>query len=224
MQSLMYQEDDYLMISGLQHFSFCRRQWGLIHLEQQWKDNLRTTEGELMHERAHNHEIREKRGDLLIIRGLRVASPIMGISGICDVVECYRCKDGIKLFGEEGAWSVYPVEYKHGTQKVIDADRLQLCAQAMCLEEMLGCQIEEAILYYRESRKREHVSLDETLRVKVKDMIREMRDYYSRGYTPKVKTGKHCNACSLKEICVPTLCKAISASKYMQERLSEVDE
>ena len=218
---MRYREEDYLMISGLQHFSFCRRQWALIHIEQQWQDNLRTTEGNILHERAHDQQIRERRGEHISIRGLRVASSTLGISGICDVVEFTRCTQGIKLHNEEGCWSVLPIEYKRGTWKENDADRLQVCAQAMCLEEMLGCRIETAALYYGEIRGREQVPLSEELRSKVRSMLQEMRDYYSRGYTPKVKTGKHCNACSMKDICVPMLNRRISVKQYIQQFIRE---
>ena len=114
----MYTPDDCLMISGLQHFRFCRRQWALIHIEQQWSENLRTVEGELLHERAHNEQLREARGDLWIVRGLRVQSLTLGLSGQCDVVEFQRdAVHGIPLSGKGGLWLPYPVEYKRGVPK-----------------------------------------------------------------------------------------------------------
>ena len=140
---MSFTDSEPLQLSGLQHFAFCRRQWALIHIEQQWKDNLRTVEGDILHERAHDETIRERSRDKITIRGLRIASARLGISGACDVVEFRRSKTGAKLAGEEGFWQPYPVEYKHGTSKTSDADRLQLCAQAMCLEEMLGCAVPE---------------------------------------------------------------------------------
>ena len=143
----MYEEEEYLGLSGIQHFVFCRRQWALIHLEQQWADNLRTVEGELLHERAHDEGLSESRGDLLICRGLRVASPRLGISGACDVVEFHADPAGVSLAGRPGLWRPVPVEYKRGRQKEHDADELQLCAQAMCLEEMLACEIPRGFLY-----------------------------------------------------------------------------
>ena len=155
----MYSPDDCLMISGLQHFRFCRRQWALIHIEQQWAENLRTVEGNLLHERAHNEHLRESRGDLLIVRGLRVQSLTLGLTGQCDVVE-FRRDDtrGVTLSGKEGAWLPYPVEYKHGAAKQDGSDALQLCAQAMCLEEMLVCEIPSGALFYGETRRRFPVS------------------------------------------------------------------
>ncbi len=218
---MTYRDSDYLQLSGLQHFAFCRRQWALIHIEQQWEENARTVEGGILHERAHDETIRERGRDKLTMRGLRVASAALGISGACDVVEFYRRSDGAKLSGEEGFWRPYPVEYKRGSSKVSDADRLQLCAQAMCLEEMLGCPVPEGALYYGETRRRERVSLNGELREQVRAMLAEMHEYYRRGHTPKVKTGKHCNACSLKERCLPVLCRASSARAYLHDRIGE---
>lgn len=137
----MYAEEDYLQLSGLQHFAFCRRQWALIHVENQWVENLLTVEGELLHTRAHDETQRELRGDVLTLRGLTVFSPSLGLSGKCDVVEFHADPAGISLQGEKGLWLPYPVEYKRGSPKVGNEDALQLCAQAMCLEETLCCSI-----------------------------------------------------------------------------------
>ena len=146
--SYQYQEDDYLQLSGLQHFCFCRRQWALIHIENQWAENYRTVDGELMHENAHNADFQESRGDLLIVRGLAIHSARLGVSGQCDVVEFRRSPDGVSLRKREGLWQPYPIEYKRGKPKEGLEDKLQLCGQAMCLEEMLCCAIPEGALYY----------------------------------------------------------------------------
>ncbi|MDD6175525.1 MAG: CRISPR-associated protein Cas4 [Firmicutes bacterium] len=219
-----YREEDWLQISGLQHFSFCRRQWALIHIEQQWAENLRTTEGKLMHERAHDASSSERRGKLLIVRDLRVFSAELGISGACDVVEFRQVPDGIPLRGEKGRWSVFPVEYKHGESKENDADRLQLCAQAMCLEKMLGTVIPAGALFYETPRRREAVEFDAVLREKVCRMLDEMHALFRRGYTPKVKPNRSCNACSLKELCLPRLCRNSSAADYLNAMLGEETE
>ena len=116
-----------LLLSGIQHFSFCRRQWALIHIEQQWSENVHTAEGTIFHHRAHDDAQFESRGDLLIARGFRIVSQRLNVSGVCDIVEFHRDSDGIELFGREGKWTVYPVEYKKGAPKSNDADRLQLC-------------------------------------------------------------------------------------------------
>lgn len=213
--------DDYLMMSGLQHFCFCRRQWALIHLEQQWSENLRTTEGHLLHQRCHDESLREKRGGLLIVRGMRVVSHRLRLSGSCDVVEFRAAPHGVPLQGQAGLWLPMPVEYKHGSPKQSDADRLQLCAQAMALEEMLVCEIPQAALFYAEPHRRELVELTPELRQKTADAAREMNDYFARGYTPKVKPGKHCNACSLKALCLPALYRRADPEDYVRTYLAE---
>lgn len=213
----MYAPEDCLMISGLQHFRFCRRQWALIHIEAQWAENLRTVEGQILHERAHDESLRESRGDLWIVRGLRVQSLTLGLSGQCDVVE-FRRNDarGVPLAGKEGAWLPYPVEYKRGSPKTGGCDELQLCAQAMCLEEMLCCEIPQGALYYGEPHRRTEVELTLELRQEVYALLAEMHDLYRRGRTPKVKPTKGCNACSLKELCLPKLMRGKSAATYLR--------
>ena len=217
-------EDDYLPMSGIQHFAFCRRQWALIHLEQQWEENLRTAEGRLEHERAHDDSFREKRGDLLTVRGMRVISHRLRLSGVCDVVEFRQEPGGVPLQGLAGSWQPMPVEYKHGVSKESDADRLQLCAQAMALEEMLVCDIPEGALFYAGTRRRELVPLTPELRDETQRMADEMNRYFARGYTPKVRPGKHCNACSLKEICLPSLCRKADAAGYVRAHLTEEED
>ncbi len=220
----MYAEEDYLMLSGIQHFAFCRRQWAMIHIEQQWAENYWTTSGELMHRKAHDEGSSEKRGDLLILRGMRISSRELGLSGQCDVVEFHRDKDGITLYGYDGTWNPVPVEYKRGAPKENNADRLQLCAQAMCLEEMLLTEIPGGYLFYGENRRRSLVEFSEPLREEVKKMIKEMHDLFRRGYTPKVKPTKQCRACSLENLCVPKLHKAMNARRYIEKNIGIKDE
>lgn len=217
----MYEEEDFLQLSGIQHFDFCRRQWALAYIELQWQENVRTVEGKLLHEKAHDASLAEKRGDLIISRAMPVHSRDLGISGECDIVEFYRSEEGIALHGREGLYQVIPVEYKRGKPKVKDADRLQLAAQALCLEEMLCCHIPAGYLYYGETRHRECVMIDEELRKKVRDTFQEMHRYYERRYTPKVKWSKSCNACSLKDICLPAMGKQKSVSAYIEKKMTE---
>ena len=216
-----YAEDDYLMISGIQHFRFCKRQWALIHIEQQWAENEHTVIGELMHKKAHDPYLTEKRRDTIIARALPVASREMGVTGECDVVEFHRCGDGIRLHGHRGYFSVYPIEYKKGKPKITEEDKLQLAAQAMCLEEMFSTQIPEGALFYGETKRRKIVEITEELRSEVREMFQEMHQYYDRRYTPKVKYSKACASCSLKEICLPKLEKAGSVKEYLKRALEE---
>lgn len=217
----MFAPEDCLMISGLQHFRFCRRQWALIHMEQQWAENLRTVEGKFLHERAHNEQLQERRGDLLTVRGLRVQSLTLGLSGVCDVVEFRQGARGVPLSGKEGQWLPYPVEYKRGVPKQDGCDELQLCAQAMCLEEMLCCKIPEGALYYGEPRRRLRVSLTKELREEVRSDAAQMHALYRRGHTPRARRTKSCNACSLKELCLPGLQKSGSVRDYLRRHMED---
>lgn len=217
----MYNEDDFLQLSGIQHFVFCRRQWALAYIEQQWQENVRTLEGHLLHELAHDAERKEKRGECIIVRGMRICSREIGISGECDVVEFHKASSGISLVGREGMYEVIPIEYKRGAPKVHDADSLQVAAEALCLEEMLCCDIPYAYLYYGEIRRREKVEISTELRQKVRAVFAEMHKYYEQRYTPKVKISKSCNACSLKDLCLPVLNKHVSVKSYLDSRMKE---
>ena len=215
-------EEDRLQLSGLQHFCFCRRQWALIHIENLWAENYRTVDGALMHENAHDQGLRESRGRVLTVRGLAIRSAELGVSGQCDVVEFRRDPDGVSLRGQEGLWRPYPIEYKRGRPKEGQADELQLCGQAMCLEEMLCCTVPEGALYYGESRRRLAVPFTEELRRLVRDSLAEMHALYRRRYTPKTKTSKSCQACSLKDLCVPKLMRGKKASDYLADAVEDL--
>ena len=194
---------------------------GADPLENQWTENVRTVDGRPMHENAHDQGFRESRGDRLIVRGLAVYSSRLGGSGQCDVVEFCRDPDGVPLQGREGLWRAYPVEYKRGSPKGGRADELQLCAQTMCLEEMLCCAVPEGALYYGETRHRLVVEFTQELRELVQSSVEEMHELYQRRYTPKVKPTKGCNACSLKDLCVPKLMRAKKVSEYLVGALEE---
>lgn len=217
-----YREEDFLWLSGLQHFVFCRRQWALIHIENQWAENLRTVEGHIFHENAHDGENIEKRGDCIITRGMPVFSKELGLNGACDVVEFHKDSGGVSLFGWEGTYQPIPVEYKKGAPKEHQADEIQLCCQAMCLEEMLLCRIGKGYLYYGEPRRRTEVEFTQQLRETVQSAAAEMHSYFDRQYTPKVKISKRCKACSLSEICLPKLCKNDSAKAYINSRIEDL--
>ena len=179
-----------MLLSGLQHFEFCQRQWALIHIEQQWAENLLTVEGNIFHENAHNKFFTESRGDIIISRGMPVYSAELGVSGECDVVEFHKRENGIELYGKSGKYQPYPIEYKKGKPKEGSEDVLQLVCQAMCLEEMLCC-----------------------------DNLKLMHQYYKRKYTPNTKPDKRCNACSIKDICLPKRNKYKSVGDYISKSL-----
>jgi len=216
-----FEEEDYLMLSGIQHFQFCKRQWALIHIEQQWEENVLTLEGQYIHKKADQPFVREKRGEKLIVRAMPIQSRELQISGICDVVEFTRDPDGVEINGAEGKYAACPVEYKRGKPKKNDADILQLTAQVMCLEEMLLCEIPAAYLFYNEIKQRVEVPIRTREREKTKDIVAEMNDYYRRRHTPKVKTGAFCKKCSLQHICLPELLTKRKVSSYIERLIKE---
>lgn len=222
MSKIEYHADDLLPLSGIQHFCFCRRQWALIHVEQQWKENALTAEGRKLHERTDDPFFTEVRGGKIIARALPVASYHLGLSGICDVVEFTPSADGVNLPGREGTYLPTPVEYKRGKKKADKSDESQLCAQAICLEEMLCVGVPAGYLYYGETRHRVPISFSGELRSLVYKMAAEMHEYFDRGYIPKVRTSKACRSCSLADTCLPELQgRRLTASSYIQARIDE---
>ena len=219
----MYDEDEFLALSGVQHFAFCRRQWALIHIEQEWSENALTAMGNVMHEKAHDEALRERRGDKLIVRGLYVRSADLGLAGKCDVVEFVKSPKGQPLFREDGLWRACPIEYKRGRSKQGDCDRMQLCAQAMCLEEMLACEIQEGFLFYGATKSRERVVFDDALRSKVVRSADEMHALFTRRHVPKVKRTKACKSCSLDALCLSEASER-SVSSYIAEYVGDCDE
>jgi CRISPR-associated exonuclease Cas4 len=219
-----YKEEEFLQLSGIQHFVFCRRQWALIYIDQIWDENARTMEGRLMHERAHDAKQTEVRKNVIITRAMPVYSKRLGVNGMCDVVEFHRDDvKGVTIFGREGRYIPIPIEYKRGKAKSHDADILQLTAQAMCLEEMLCCDIEYGYIYYGEPRRREIVKFTMEYRDKVIKIFEEMHLYFKKGYIPKVKTSRSCYACSIKNHCIPKLCKNLSVEKYLEKMMEECE-
>ncbi len=215
-----YTVDELLPLSGIQHFLFCRRQWALIHIEQQWQENVLTAEGRIMHNRADDPFFTETRNGVITARSVPIASYRLGLSGKCDIVEFTASPDGVKLPGKDGLYSPAPVEYKRGKEKHDHSDEAQLCAQAMCLEEMLATNIPHGWLYYGQTRHRVEIEFTPELRALVKEMSDEMHTYFSRGYTPRVKPFKGCRACSLADVCLPELQgKVMAASKYIKQQI-----
>jgi len=215
-----YPPDDLLPLSGIQHFLFCRRQWALIHVERQWQENALTAEGRIMHNRADDPFFTETRNGVITARSVPIASYRLGLSGVCDVVEFTLSPDGVKLPSRDGLYLPAPVEYKRGREKRDPCDEAQLCAQAICLEEMLAVTIPRGYLYYGQTRHRVVVELTAELRDLVREMSDEMHAYFQRGYTPRVKTSKACRACSLADVCLPVLQeKVMPASKYIKQQI-----
>jgi CRISPR-associated exonuclease Cas4 len=241
----MYTEDELLPISALQHLAFCERQWALIHLEGVWVENRLTAEGRVLHERAHEAET-ESRGPVRIARGLRLRSLRLGLSGIADVVEFHRVEESpganqeitagsgpqqeaempegtgksacstVRLPGVHGLWAPFPVEYKRGRPKKGPFDEIQLCAQALCLEEMLGAPIPSAALFYGTPMRRTEVVLSAALRAQTENLAARLHELTRRGVTPPPVYEEKCESCSLMPVCMPKgLSKGRSVEAYL---------
>lgn len=213
--------DNYLMISGIQHFCFCPRQWALIHIEQQWIDNALTCSGTINHSRVHNaSSLYAKHDNFFVIPSLRVTSDELKMVGICDLVEFHKDLQGVHINKHDGKWNIIPVEYKHGA-KGIFADKMQLCAQSIALEESFGCNIQFGILYHISTKQREKVILDKKLRNECKSISNKMHELFNTGNTPKSNYSKSCNSCSLKDICLPTIQNDDLADDYIRKVIYE---
>lgn len=219
----MYSEDDLLPLSGLQHMAFCERRWALVHLESIWEENRFTAEGRVLHERAHSGGV-ESRPGVLIRRTLRFHSFRLGITGQADIVE-FHCvpegQPGTAVEEQKGLWRPYPVEYKRSRDKAGSAAyRVQLCAQALCLEEMLHTEVPEGAVYDRTTRRRQVVPFDASLRQQVEQLAARMHELHAARTTPKAKYEKKCDSCSLHSICLPKSTWTGSAQKYLKRAVA----
>jgi CRISPR-associated exonuclease Cas4 len=232
----MYSDDDLLPISALQHLAFCERQCALIHLESAWAENQLTAEGRVLHDRAHEPGT-ESRGDIRIARALRLRSLRLGLSGVADVVEFHRCDrpgdagtdnkpmqvGGVHVPAVSGLWTPFPVEYKRGRPKSGAYDEVQLCAQALCLEEMLGVPVPSAALFYGKPVRRFEVALTPALREETERLALRLHEMMRLGITPPpVYERKKCDSCSLISVCVPErLSEHRTVEDYISSALGE---
>jgi CRISPR-associated exonuclease Cas4 len=226
----MYDEDDLLPLSGLQHLAFCPRQWGLIHVECSWIENRLTAEGRIGHNRVHL-EATETRGNVRRCGGLALRSLRLGVAGKADLVEFHRVPVSgdapvagsvgttVRLPGAAGEWTVFPVEFKRGRPKGGDCDRVQLCAQAICLEEMLGVGVRVGALFYGEPHRRTDVEFDAPLRARTSELAITMHELARAGKTPPPSPGSHCASCSLKNVCSADW---LAAGRSVKDYLSRV--
>lgn len=217
-----YSEDDMLMLSGIQHYAFCPRQWALIHIEQQWSENILTAEGRIMHQLVDDPFYRQKMADIICLRSVNLASKELGLYGVSDIIELHPTEypdNAITHPKYSGYWIPYPIEYKHGRPKDTDIDIVQLVAQAMCIEEQYNIVIDCGAIYYGEIRRREEVSISEELRANVRQCATSMHKLFANMLTPKADKKSHCERCSLVDICMPNT--QDSASKYIKQNLYE---
>jgi CRISPR-associated exonuclease Cas4 len=221
----MFSEDDLLPLSGPQHMTFCERRWALVQIEKVWEENRLTAEGRLLHEKAHSGDI-ESRPGVLIRRAVPLRSFRLGLSGQADIVEFVPAKAGergVALDARLGFWRPYPIEYKRSKDKAGSwAYRVQLCAQAICLEEMLGLDVPEGAVYDGSTKRRQLVAFDAALRGAVETVTREMHKLFTAGTTPPPIFKKACHSCSLKDRCFPETLGALRSVKaYYRKFLRE---
>ncbi|MBI4727251.1 CRISPR-associated protein Cas4 [candidate division TA06 bacterium] len=224
----MHADDDLLPISALQHLTYCPRQCALIHVEQVWSENLFTAEGRVMHDKAHDGGT-ESRGDVRTATGVRLVSHKLGLTGQADMVEFHKAEEekdnsgqkiAVKLPGAKGLWKPFPIEYKRGKSKTHQADEVQLCAQAMCLEEMLKVTIPVGALFYGATRRRQEVAFTLSLRELTETTTIKLHELMSKGITPPPNYDKgKCDRCSLLEICRPQALDKRSAEAYLKRML-----
>ena len=220
----MYDDDQMLMLSGIQHYMYCPRQWALIHIEQQWEENRLTAEGQSLHHNVDNPAYRQKNGDVITLRAVNIASRYLGLYGVTDAIELLPSDgpaDAITHPRYPGFWKPFPIEYKRGHRKPDERDEVQLAAQVICLEEMYGINIPEAALFYHETRHREAVIIDKHLHQLTHELSVAMHRTFESGSTPKAKERKDCGNCSLMDICVPELSRKTSVAYYLKKALDE---
>lgn len=212
----MYAEDDYLLLSGIQHFLFCPRQWALIHLEQIWHDNGYTAEGQVLHKKADQPFLKEKRNGLIVSRAMAVSSKTLGLSGILDVIEFVQSDEGVELKDRQGRWLPIIVEYKRGKKKKYEYDNVQLMAQAICIEEAFSIQMDYGYIYYAQTDSREKVLFTAALRQLTRETAQKMHQIYTDKHIPAASYFRNCQLCSLYDECRPRLTKrSKSVSNYV---------
>lgn len=212
----MYPDDDLLALSGIQHFAFCPRQWALIHIEKLWAENVLTVEGKFLHEKADDPFFAETRQGVRTVRALPVISRELGLQGVIDVMEISEAKNG-----QTRAISI--IEYKRGRPKPDERDEVQICAQAMCVEEMLGVSLLYGFLFYGQTRRRVQVNYSPELRQKVKTYAAQMQEIFKSGKTPLATNTKNCRNCSMTDLCIPDLAaKTGRVKKYIAKNIAGI--
>lgn len=209
-------EDDLIPLSYLSQYYYCPRRAALLLVDQQWADNQFTAEGTLIHERVHQAG-HEKRGPSLALRGLWLRSLRLGLAGKADCVEMQAAGDGVAIPGYDGRWRLIPVEFKHGERRNETEYEVQLCAQAMCLEEMLGCRVPEGYLFYEAGHRRQAVALDARLRKLVEEGANQLHAMLITGEILSPQRSARCKGCSMVDICQPRMRR--SGREYLTELL-----
>lgn len=223
---MIYNDNEMLLLSGIQHFMFCPRQWALIHIDQAWEDNLHTAEGALLHDHVDDPFYRYKSGELRILRKVALASQSLGLYGFSDIVECRKTEhpspETITLLDSSGYWTPTPIEYKRGKPKSDDCDIIQVVAQAMCIEEMYSIEVKQGCIYYASTRHRETFDISTELKNKALDLSLKMHELMINGTIPPPDySSKKCSKCSLINICMPQNFGSNSVKYYIDLYLND---
>ena len=218
---MWYSDDDLLMLSGIQHIAFCERQYALAYMEMQWLENVLTIKGHHFHERVDDPFIVDIRGNTITWRSLSIISYRLGLYGKADMIELVEAgnevENAIEIYDKKGRWRPVPVEFKKGRPKEDVCDEVQLCAQAICLEEMYRISIQQGYLYYGETKHRHKVELNGMLREQVETYAKKMHEIFNSGITPRADYKPHCKSCSLTSLCLPkSMGDHHSGSEYLR--------
>ena len=216
--NMRYTDDELIPISYISQFEYCKRRAGLLFLEQQWNENVHTAEGSIVHERVHSG-FNESRGDLVLLRDISIVSYKLGLVGKTDCIELTRNPHGDILPGLDGKWLICPVEYKHGDVRDELEYELQVCAQAICIEEMCDCHIEYGYLFYEGAHRRLQVIFNDEKRSKVEKTVAELHKMQQNGDTPAAIKTSRCNGCSMYDVCLPNKLK--NPSSYLQKLMKD---
>lgn len=215
---MIYSDDDLIPVSYISQYEYCKRRAGLLLLEQQWLDNVHTSEGNIIHERVHSG-LKESRSESLILRAVGLISYKLGLIGKSDCIELIKDDNGFAVPWLDNKWLIYPVEYKHGEMRDEAEYELQLCAQAMCLEEMCDCHIDYGYIFYEGTHRRLKVNFDEIKREQVQEVANELHNMQKSAVTPIAIKNKRCNGCSMQDICLPSKLK--DPSSYIKKMIEE---
>lgn len=218
---MIYTDEDLIPISYISQFEYCKRRAGLLLLEQQWVENVHTVEGNIIHERVHSG-LKESRSDSLVLRAVSLVSYTFGLIGKSDCVELTKDVNGFNLPWTKGKWLICPVEYKHGDVRDEPEYELQVCAQAMCLEEMCSCQIDYGFIFYEGTHRRIKVTFNDAKKARVKEIVQQLHNMQKSATTPLSVKSRRCNGCSMNDICLPD--KLRNPSSYIHKLMKEAGE
>lgn len=217
----MYSEDEFLTLSSLRHFCYCKHLWGLTQLENYWSDNYYTTKGHIAHQKTDNPFIEDKRKNTLIVRSLHISSKRLGLQGVLDTVEFIKSDNGIALTKHPGKWIPHVVEYKESKTDQGIEDVMQTIAQVICLEETFQCTIDSCYIYYRKTNQKIKIPITNDLRTQVQQLSNTMHDYYDNCTIEMPHYSKKCKGCALINICNPKW--PHNVPQYISKQLTETN-